>query len=73
MKYNRAIEVCEYCDACYHPMMRWTKDNETIFVHSFTFNMDAGPEEPVIVMDDTCEKNAIADGFEKRPDLTPRR
>lgn len=25
------------------------------------------------VIDNTCEKKAIADGFEKRPDLTPKR
>lgn len=51
-------EHCQYCDAAYHPMMRWVNsENEMFFC--------CGKDE--------CEAKAKKAGFEARPDITPRR
>ena len=73
MKYDRTIEVCEYCDISYHPMPRWSKPGDVIFVHMYRFNYEAGPDENFMIRDETCEEKARAAGYELRMDLTPRR
>jgi hypothetical protein len=62
-----SIEVCQFCDACYHPMMRWSRGNTVITVCS--------PEHHKLMnQNDTgCERIAGDFGFKRRPDLTPRR
>lgn len=73
MKYYKGTEMCEYCEITYHPMTRWTKGDETIFVHSMKFNYDKKTGNLSIDMDDSCEKLAIGNGYAKREDLTPKR
>lgn len=51
------MEVCQFCDRSYHPMMRWTLGGTRI----------------VVCDDQACQDKAWEAGFEQRPDLTPKR
>lgn len=63
------LEVCEFCGVSYHPMMRWAKGSTLVTVCSPEFyrRRDRDRSDP------GCEKKAEELGFERRPDLTPRR
>jgi transcriptional regulator with XRE-family HTH domain len=51
------LEVCQFCDTSYHPMMRWSLGSTRI----------------TVCHDKACQDKAWEAGFEQRPDLTPKR
>jgi len=61
------IEVCHYCGCQYHPMPRWTRGKDLIFV------CDAWVHDHYNEPDPDCRSKASADGFVLRRDLTPSR
>ena len=71
MKYDRTIEVCEFCDMTYHPMPVWSKYGKKIFVHHI--KIIEKPTGVEVEKDDSCEKKALAAGYVRRWDLTPIR
>jgi len=66
-KRSRSIEVCEFCGANYHPMPRWTKGDDMIFVCQPELKQFS-PKPDI-----DCEQIANSRGFVKRLDLTPKR
>lgn len=65
------MDVCAFCGEVYHPMMVWSKPFKTIHVCSFHPRID---EEGAYQQDpSTCPAKAEAEGYTRRPDLTPKR
>lgn len=74
------MEKCFYCGIEYHPMLRATltreacnnnrekKLPEMITVCEFHLDKDGD-----VIISNKCIKKALADGYELRRDLTPRR
>lgn len=76
MKYDRHIEMCEYCDAVHHPMMRWVHPDseEMIFIHFVrVIKLPDGKTDLLFEEENDCAKKAAELGFVKRADLTPKR
>lgn len=69
MKWDKGIEQCQYCDMVHHPMTRWTRGDITIFVH----DLIVVDRNLIFETDSACHRRAIAEGFVRRPDLTPKR
>jgi len=69
MKWNKGIEMCQFCKISYHPMTRWKKGSDVVFIHEFIFKV--GFSE--IQLDDKCKKIAAQRGYTERRDLTPTR
>ena len=61
------LEQCEYCDMSYHPMARWTRGDDIIFV----CDMRIGGGK--VQAHGGCKAKALAAGFTFRRDLTPSR
>ena len=66
------MEKCKYCGIEFHPMVRWTKPGELIYVCQLTIKRtDSG--DITIIPGSDCEVKAAADGYTRRVDLTPSR
>ena len=63
-------EQCQFCDSCYHPMPRYTRGDQLIFVCHHRFSEDNGNLQ---ILDSPCKARAETDGWIFRRDLTPRR
>jgi hypothetical protein len=66
------MEKCHYCGIQYHPMPVWINRVTRIHVCTIRIVLD-GNNAPDVLPNYECEKKAIADGFTKRLDLTPKR
>jgi hypothetical protein len=74
------MEKCFYCGIEYHPMLRATLSREALnnnrekklpqLITVCEFHLDKDGE---VVISDDCVNKALADGYELRRDLTPRR
>ncbi len=62
---NGTLDTCFYCDRSFHPMPRWTKDNDLICV---CYDQVWPDDEPR-----NCSDLATEGGFTRRGDLTPSR
>lgn len=63
----QGIEECQFCDAKYHPMLRWSRGGTVITVCDSWYHVMVGNPDP------KCADQARAAGFEPRPDKTPSR
>jgi len=61
------IDTCHYCGQQYHPMPVYTRKGKRI--HVCHYYWDGGH----LVEVDECRDKALAEGYEYRRDLTPRR
>lgn len=73
-KERKPIDTCEYCGVKYHPMPVWAHEEKygRIYVHHIRWVEDDNGDL-IIYEDRGCEAKAIADGYVKRMDLTPKR
>ena len=63
------MDKCFYCGIVYHPMMRYTNPKKGNYITVCADTIKGYINEPPT----QCTEKALADGWVRRPDMTPKR